>query len=230
MMSEFPCRGRKIRNGWAVLVLVWAFSTNAAAQMPEPALVKDCQPCKFKIHSSLPEYSFRFVLQPRPHQLRVVSGIQCIRGAESSAAQVLDVKNMDPLGLKEDFFFGGQDINFDGYLDVVLATRRGMPNTYADYWLFVPGQGMFRYLGNYPVFTVNPKDHRLSTYERGGHGGMIYEAKDYCFVRGKLALMRSEKQETTEKAGVYRKTIRRRIKGALRVVQSELVTAKPTSR
>ena len=105
-----------------------------------------------------------------------------------------------------------------------MATRRGAANTYVDYWLFTPSKS-FTYLGNYPIFKVDAEHRRLSTYELGAHAGMIYEAKEYSFVREKITLMKSEKQEATAKTGVYRKTTRKRVRGVLRVVHSELVTA-----
>ena len=51
---------------------------------------------------------------------------------------------MTPLAQDESFFFGGQDINFDGWLDLLLMTKQGSANTKAEYWLYNPKADRFR--------------------------------------------------------------------------------------
>ena len=66
-------------------------------------------------------------------------------------------------------------MNFDGFNDVLLATSRGVANTYADYWLFVGATGEFSYLGNYPLFVP----------EEGRGPGRVVEVRRmaYCLRR-----------------------------------------------
>jgi hypothetical protein len=117
------------------------------------------------------------------------------------------------------------DINFDGFLDLMLVTRRGIANAYATYWLFDPKTGRFEELGTYPVFRVYAQKRLLSTYERGGSAGLIRESRDYALVNGRLTLMREEKQEATSRAGVFRKVIRERVGNIMKVVKTETVRA-----
>ena len=141
----------------------------------------------------------------------------------SKAAQRLPVTAMEPVGKEEDFFFGGVDIDFDGYLDLMLITRRGTANAYAAYWHFDPRAGTFTSLGAYPVLRVDSNRKRLTSYERGGSGGMIYESKEFAFVEGKLTLMREEKQDATKQAGVFRRVIRERAGGVMKTVSTRTV-------
>jgi hypothetical protein len=132
---------------------------------------------------------------------------------------------MAPIGKEQQFFFGGADINFDGLLDLMLITRKGVANAYAMYWLFDPKTGMFTELGTYPVFRIDTQKRRLSTYERGGSGGLIHESKEYAFLDGKLTLMREEKQEATQEPGVFRNIVRERVRGTMKTVKTETVRA-----
>ena len=97
------------------------------------------------------------------------------------------------------------------------------PRAYAAYWLFDPKTRMFTSLGTYPVFRVDAQKSRLLTYERGGSGGMIHESKEYAFEKGKLTLMKDEKQDATARPDVFRKVIRERVKGVMKTVKTETV-------
>jgi hypothetical protein len=132
---------------------------------------------------------------------------------------------MEPISKDEQFFFGGVDINFDGLLDLMLITRRGVANAYAEYWLFDAKTGMFTALGTYPVFRIDSQKGRLSTYERGGSAGMIHESKEYAFLDGKLTLMRDEKQEATKQPGIFRQVIRERVNGVMKITTAKTIRA-----
>jgi hypothetical protein len=130
---------------------------------------------------------------------------------------------MEPVGKEEDFFFSGVDINFDGLLDLMLITRRGVANAYAAYWLFDPKTNMFTAIGTYPIFRVDTQKRRLVTYERGGSAGLTHESREYAFLDGQLTLMREEKQEATNQLGVFRRVIRERVGGVMKVIKTETV-------
>ena len=187
-------------------------SASAAEELTSAKLVKDCQPCSFKPGKELPEYAFSFELKPGE---RAVSAIEVQKGGTSAGR--LEVKEMMPLGRSEQFFFGPQDINFDGYRDLVLVTSKGAANAFAQYWLFDPKAGKYIPLGKYPLFKVDDKRSVLSTYERGGFGGLVYETREYKFLNGELTLMRSEKQELVKAPDVFRRTIRERTGKAMKL-------------
>lgn len=169
-------------------------------------------------------YQFRFHIKIDA-QGRAVESIDVTRAGESNLYQQLSVKDMTPVPDAQPFFFGGVDLNADRFLDLMLITSRGVANAYADYWLFQPTTGKYTYLGNYPVFRIDPVNHRLLTYERGGMGGMIFESREYEFRAGKLILTKSEKQDATGRPGMFRKVTRRRINGVLKIVRTDTVKA-----
>jgi len=204
----------------ALITFLCAFP--AWAQLPAPSDVNDCHPCSFSPGKDFPAYNFTFVVKANGDR-REVTGIQVSSPSEEKPIQTLAVSGMEPIGKEETFFFGGVDINFDGLLDLMLITRKGVANAYAAYWLFDPRTKMFTSLGTYPVFRVDAQKSRLLTYERGGSGGMIHEAKEYAFEKGKLTLMKDEKQDATARPNVFRKVVRERVNGVLKVVKTEMV-------
>jgi hypothetical protein len=187
-------------------------------------LIHDCQPCGVTISESLPSYSVRFEINATD-QGRAVQALHLSRADRPSWSQKLIVHDMQPIASHEEFIFGATDINFDGRADLLLSTRRGTSNVYADYWLFVPSSGEFEYLGDYPTFHVDPKSHTLSAYESGGAAGLIYESNQYRFIGGKLTITRQEKQDETDEFGVFVKTISRLNNGTLREVSRQRVVA-----
>lgn len=195
------------------------------APPPKSLLTVICDPCRFEIAQTLTTYSIRLKFQDLPNDRRVVEALQVFRDDKSDWTQSLTVHDMTPVTKGDEVFIGTSDLNFDGYNDLLFATSRGTANTYADYWLFAPSKQEFDYLGNYPIFTIDADQHRLSTYERGGYGGMIYQANHYCFVNGVLILVESEKQEATKQEGVYQKSIFRLQGGELRLLKRERVKA-----
>lgn len=188
-----------------------------------PSNVRDCRPCSFSPGGSFPAYSFTFDLKTIGDE-RIVETIE-IASQSSKVVQRLPVTGMEPVGKEEDFFFGGVDINFDGFLDLMLITRRGIANAYAAYWLFDPKSNTFTEVGTYAVFRVDPRRRRLSTYERGGSAGLLYESREYAFLDGQLTLMREEKQEATNQVDVFRRVVRKRVGGVMKVVKTETMRA-----
>jgi hypothetical protein len=140
--------------------------------------------------------------------------------------QSLVVHDMTPEAPGGKFFFGAVDLNRDGFLDPLIATRRGVANTYVDYWRFVPDSNRFAYLGNYPIFSMDTASHRLTTYERGGEGGRVYQAREWGFERDSLVVLREEVQEATRAPGQFLRIVRERgpSGGALREVSRTRVS------
>jgi hypothetical protein len=200
---------------WAVLCVLGGCLGVATA-----GPVQDCQPCLFRPAAGVPEVSLVFHLRPRAGGERVVEDIVVQRGGQD--IQRLPVPEMDPVPPGESFLLDEQDINFDGYNDLALAVAQGIANTYAMYWLFDPSQGRFTPLGRYPWLTVDATHKRLSAYERGGDGGLIYTATTYAFSDNVLLVMRRERQERRPQGG-YRKIIEERRNGRLQVVRKQNV-------
>src|ERR1035437_7077493 len=213
--------GLVVPLGFLLLGTVFAVSLTWG-QSPGPSNVGDCRPCSFSPGERFPAYSFTFDLKTVPEG-RTVEAIGVAR--DSKPVQRLPVAGMAPVGKEEQFFFGGVDINFDGLLDLMLITRKGVANAYAQYWLFDPKTTMFTLLGTYPVFRVDAGERRLGSYERGGSGGLIHESKEYAFLDGKLVLMLDEMQTATPQPGIFRKVVRERIGGVMKTTGTETVRA-----
>jgi hypothetical protein len=195
-----------------------------AALCQAPADVKDCRPCTFSPGPGLPPYHFVFNVKSNAEG-RGIDEIRVLRESETEPRQRLPVKDMTPISEQESFFFGGLDLNMDGFLDLMLITDRGVANAYADYWLFDSASGNYVYLGKYPVFRIDSKRHRLLTYERGGSAGLIYESREYEFQGNKLILVKSEKQDAAGRRGAYRKVARERVNGVMKITRAETVKA-----
>jgi len=215
--------GRRICSARNVFYfsVVFVSLASASARGQAPADMHDCRPCTFSPGPSTPAYSFTFDLKTEGKE-RSVQAIQAVN-LSSKASQKLPVTGMVPVGQEENFFFGGVDVNFDGFLDLMLITRRGTANAYAAYWLFDPKTGTFKSLGTYPVFRVDQAKKQLSTYERGGSGGLVYESKVYEFANGRLALIRDEKQDALKQGNAFHKTVRERVNGVMKVTKTETV-------
>lgn len=199
--------------------------TSGASSAPSagPSEVRDCRPCSFSPGDGFPKYSFTFDLKTVGDE-RTVEAIE-VTGDGANPTQRLPVTGMHPVGKDETFFFGGQDINFDGLLDLMIITQRGGANATAAYWLFNPKTKTFESLGTYPVLTVDTEKKRLKNYIRGGSAGLVYEAREYSFVDQKLTLMREEKEHATSQPDAFRKVIRERVGGVMKVIKTETVRA-----
>jgi len=53
------------------------------------------------------------------------------------------------------------DINFDGIPDIAITTSFGLANLYMDYWVFDKNNNKFKYVGNFPKFTIDPTNKKL---------------------------------------------------------------------
>ena len=207
------------------LAVVLVLPTVAVAQ-GGPQYVELCDPCSIVLHDGTPPADFRFELETVP-QGRVVKAIVFERGGHT--VQKLDVPSMTPLAQDESFFFGGQEINFDGWLDLLLMTERGSANAEAEYWVYDPAADRFRDLGEFPIFRVDAAHKRLSTYVRNGPAGLDFEKRDYAFQGNDPIVMREETQEPApRRPGWYVHTVRRRKDGKLVVVLRQSVKQPPT--
>ena len=200
--------------------------TVAAVPRAGPQYVERCDPCRIVLHDGTPPADFRFELETVP-QGRVVKAIIFERGGRT--VQKLDVPSMTPLAQDESFFFGAQEINFDGWLDLLLMTERGSANAKAEYWVYDPAADRFRDLGEFPMFRLDAVHKRLSTYVSNGPAGLDFEKRDYAFEGNELIVMSEETQKPSpSRPGWYVHTIRRHKDGKLVVVLRQTIKQPPT--
>lgn len=192
-----------------------------AKLLTQPEFVSGDQPCLIRPASSTDNYEFRFIFHTEGDQ-RAVSEIEVYRAAVRMA--VLPVPDMQPAGLEEPLFFGPQDINFDGYLDLMLRTRHGLVNAAALYWLFESTSASWTPLGEYPILEPDAEARRLFTLERGGHGGRIYDRNEYSIIDRQMTLLRSERQRLLRQPSTFQRTIREPRNGVLTVTSRTTVS------
>jgi hypothetical protein len=187
----------------------------------------NCDPCRFTVGPEFGAIVVRFRLRDAGSGGKAVEALEIESERTPGAKQSLPVRDMDPVREGDKYFIEARDINFDGLSDLMLITRKGVANAYADYWVFDSTSARFNYVGNFPILKVDAGKRLLSSYERGGQGGMLYEAKRYRFDQGKLVVVEAEQQEATERHGVFRKTLYKLKDGKLQVVRRENVKAPP---
>jgi hypothetical protein len=208
------------------LAAVLALQTLAAVPQAGPQYVERCDPCTIILHDGTPPADFRFELETVPEG-RVVKTIVFERGGHP--VQTLNVASMTPFAQDESFFFGGQEINFDGWLDLLLMTAQGSANAKAEYWVYDPAADRFRDLGEFPMFSVDAVHKRLRTYVSNGPAGLDFEKREYAFDGENLIVLSEETQKPSpNRRGWYVRTIRRRKDGNLVVVRRQTVKQPPT--
>ena len=203
------------------LAAALALQTLVSVPHGGPQYVARCDPCSIVLHDGTPSADFRFELETVP-QGRVVKAIVFERGGH--IIQKLDVLSMTPLAQDESFFFGGQDINFDGWLDLVLMTQKGSANAKAEYWLYDPAGDRFHDLGEFPMFRVDAVHHELTTYVSNGPAGLDFEKRDYGFEGDDLVLISEETRKPLPgRPRWYVHTVRRLKNGKLVVVLRQTI-------
>jgi hypothetical protein len=145
------------------LAAVLALQTLAVRPQAGPRYVERCDSCTIVLRDGTPPADFRLETVPQGRMVKTI-----VFERADHTVQKLDVPSMTPLASDESFFFGGQDINFDGWLDLVLMTQQGSVNAKAEYWVYDPAVDQFRDLGEFPMFRVDTAQKRLSTYVSNG--------------------------------------------------------------
>lgn len=203
-------------------IICTACAQDLATAAGSGGYVKDCQPCQFMIGDNIPPYQFFFVLESNDGS-RLIREVVVKQAPDANMLQTLTIDNMYVVLLNDEFFFETKDINFDGYNDLSLIIEQGVVNSYVKYWLFDSDTRRFNYLDELPVLTVDKSTKTLSSYERGGHGGMIFERKKYQFENGGLQVIRLETQEWIEEKQAYLNTVRILKEGRLSVIEEKTV-------
>ena len=195
--------------------------------LPKYYLASTCQPCKLAIAPTLPTISVSYEVVNQPDGTRTVKALKLVSEDKPGWSQTLPIKEMQAVQAEDELLVGITDLNFDGNNDLYFVTSSGVANEYADYWVFDPAKTMFIYLGNYPILRVDAAKKSISSYERGGHGGMIYESKKYRFINNALIPIEVEKQQPTKQYGVYTKSTSQLKDGKLQLLKEEEVKAAP---
>jgi hypothetical protein len=193
----------------------------AQTTLKKPVLLDDCRPCLVSLGGNSDTWAITFDIRETDGE-RVV---RSLRARKQDAKEVtLPVRDMTPVPPGDRFFFGPEDINFDGYKDLLLKVDQGASNAYAVYWAFDPENAAWVCLGRYPLLHVDTERRRVKSFERGGYGGRIYERNEYEFRGLKPVLVRSEKQTLLRAPDRFRRTVRERVNGRMRIVKQRVVS------
>ena len=163
-----------------------------ARRLDAPGEVADCRPCAVIVEPGAAPWAFAFEVAEVPGEGRAVRRVAATPPEWGIAAAALDVPDMAPVPPGQGFFFGPQDLDSDGYADLLLATDRGVANAYARYWRFDPAARAFVDLGTFPILSVDPATRRITSYERGGPGGSTSTRTEYAWRGGRLEPVRAE--------------------------------------
>jgi hypothetical protein len=190
------------------------------AQLLSPGAqwVANCDPCSIVLKQGAPTADFRFEFQDGPEGRSVKEIVVSRNGQE---LQRLSVPEMTPRGPGESFFFGGVDINFDGWQDLLLMTQQGATNAKAQYWLYNPAKDRFTSLGEFPMFSLNTRLKQLSTYESNGPAGLSFDRRIYTIENYQLVLLTRDVQAPATRHGWYEHTVSKRINGKLVIVKRQ---------
>ena len=180
--------------------------------------------CRFRIHPDLPIYVFHLIGNPADN---MIDRIEIVPENTTAPMQVLDT-NMGEPAYRDAEYFSAEDMNFDGYQDIKLLAWWGATgNKGYVYWLFDPLKKRFvknDALSELSNPVPHPDDKTITTHSVGGMGGMIYVDGTYSFdEKGKLILIRLEKQDWIDDKQYFVKTVQERKNGKLMVVSTEIV-------
>lgn len=157
--------------------------------------------CTVLIHANLPKYDFRLYLVSQANELGeryTVSRIEIKLAGESRIVQTLrgrsTTRSFSP-GM-----FKTIDLNFDGYLDLILEYDWPSGGTLACVWLFDPKSGRFKYNEELSeMFDLVPDTSQktiTTTWEKGACCGTV---ETYRFERGKLVRISEVTDEVDDK-------------------------------
>jgi hypothetical protein len=196
-----PSAAEPSSGGNAAVTPVTPAPVSQAVTLSSPQhVVKSCEPCEFH-----PAPGLRYEVRFAPGADQKITHLD-VKSLGRNDAQRLEVEfGWSPSG---EFFLNAVDLNFDDKLDLGFGPVLRTPNDTLQYWLADPNGGPLEYLGSFPNLRVEPANRQLETYEKGGHAGLLYEAKTYVWENGKLVLVKSVSQAQEPGEDVYRETTR----------------------
>ncbi|MFO1067220.1 MAG: hypothetical protein U1E14_01725 [Geminicoccaceae bacterium] len=179
-----------------------------------PVEVTDCQPCVMALAQDSNGWLFFFDYNVLPDRLQVIRQIR-VRAPRSSRDMVLPVESMLPAEPGGGYRFGGEDLDGDGWRDLVLVTADGGANAYADYWRYDPADGSFVALGTLPLLGRDPDSGHLVGLEHGSADGLFFTRTDYGFENGELVVLAVEAMLPADDPAKVHRVVQERRQGQL---------------
>jgi hypothetical protein len=175
---------RAISSFAAIALLAYS----VRAQTDEPLRWSD-HTCTLRVNPALPPYSFRFIINEDTSEVGAVQSVSSIQIRLNNKPQVLQVlrgfKTYHPFSVGD---FEAKDVNFDGYLDILLMYDRGAASTDSHVWLFDPSTGKFRYDKQLSEISNLEPDPLTKTIESNvGFSAGEGDVELYRFEEGKIA-------------------------------------------
>lgn len=156
-----------------------------------PVAVADCRPCIMSLDKGTESWMFFFDYNRLPDGTQVIAQVRA-RPPHAARDEILPVESMLPADPGGGYRFGGEDLDGDGWRDLVLVTADGGANAYADYWRYDPGTSTFTPLGTLPLLGRDPETGRLVGLEHGSADGVYFTRTDYGFEDGRLIVLAVE--------------------------------------
>jgi len=156
----------------------------------------------FKINSSLPEFrlTFYFFFDSLGNSVGP-SRIEIRRADKQRILQKIET----PIIVTS---FRLEDMNFDGYLDLLLAEgTQGTGGSLYDIWFYQPRTGQFKYDPQFQEITCpvpNPKTKEITSYYSGGAD--YRSVRTFHFENNKLILLREVESRYNEALKAYIQT------------------------
>ena len=165
------------------------------------------------IHPDLPKYHFHLIGNKKDN---VVERIEIQQGEEPRIIQTLATpeNSMSESPPKGSEYFKTEDLNFDGYQDVMLLNWWGATgNTGYFVWIFNPSEKKFFFSKEFSEVS-NPKSlpetREVATTSVGGMAGRVHDFGRYRWIDGKPTLVWEEHQDWLEKERCFVKVIKER--------------------
>lgn len=144
--------------------------------------------CNFIISPKLPPYTFRLIINPDTSALGAVNAVSRIEVGRADKPKVVQIiRRFEECEPFQPDFFSCEDLNFDGYKDILLEYSDGSGGGSYNVWLFNPKTGRFDYNKEISQLTDPTPDSASRTltsyYEDGACCGTVSK---YRFHHGKL--------------------------------------------
>jgi hypothetical protein len=133
----------------------------------------------------------------------------------SAKDQLLPVESMLPGEAGGGYRFGGEDLDGDGWRDLVLVTADGGANAYAAYWRYDPATMTFVPLGTLPLLGRDPDTGTLVGLEHGSADGVFFTRTDYGFEDGRMIVLGVEAMLPADDPGKAHHVVQERRRGRL---------------
>ena len=181
------------------------------AQVESYLIDSDKRDFKVKIGKSLPEFTFSFIFASDANESPIgISRIEIRRGKEKRILQTIMGKEIaDSDDQFDNYRFGTEDMNFDGYLDLLLEVgNEGSGGAMYEVWLYDPKSGTFK--ANQELEELfnpvpDPETKTITSYSWGGVSETSEET--FRFENNELIPLREVKKEYDDSLKQFIRTI-----------------------